>query len=85
MSRKYIDCRDFTPDHNCSVAISADREQELIDATVQHVVSAHNALDSPQLRAKLALEIREGEPLAFHPHPEEKAPGYLVQELADDE
>ena len=34
MTRKYIDCREFPSDMNCSVAISADSDKELIDAAV---------------------------------------------------
>ncbi len=29
MTRKYIDCREFPSDINCSVAIAADSEEEL--------------------------------------------------------
>ena len=30
MSRKYIDCREFPSESNCTIAISADSEDELI-------------------------------------------------------
>lgn len=35
MSRKYIDCREFPSESNCTVAISADGEDELIEAAAQ--------------------------------------------------
>ena len=38
MTRKYIDCRLFPSDSKCSVAISADTEDEVVDAAVQHAV-----------------------------------------------
>ena len=37
MSRKYIDCRDFPSESGCTVAISADSEDELVEAAAHHV------------------------------------------------
>lgn len=62
MSRKYIDCREFPSESNCSVAISADSERELIDAAAQHAVQVHGHQDSPELRAQLSEAVREGQP-----------------------
>ncbi|GLU30914.1 DUF1059 domain-containing protein [Trinickia caryophylli] len=62
MTRKYIDCREFPSDMNCTVALSADSEQELIEAAVQHAVSVHQHVDSPELRAQLATLFHEGTP-----------------------
>ena len=36
MNRYYIDCRDHPSDVKCSVAVSADTKEELIEAVVQH-------------------------------------------------
>ena len=62
MARKYIDCRLFPSDAKCSVAISADTEDELVEAAAQHAVSVHKHPDSPQLRQQIRSSIREGEP-----------------------
>ncbi len=62
MSRKYIDCREFPSEMNCSVAISADTEKELMEAAVQHAVSVHQHTDSPELRAQLGSLFRDGTP-----------------------
>jgi predicted small metal-binding protein len=62
MSRKYIDCREFPSESNCTVAISADSEAELIDAAAQHAAQVHGHQDSPELRAQLKEAIREGQP-----------------------
>jgi predicted small metal-binding protein len=62
MGRKYIDCREFPSESNCTVAISADGEDELIDAAAQHAVKVHGHQDSPELRAQLKGAVREGEP-----------------------
>lgn len=62
MTRKYIDCREFPSDTQCSVAISADNESELLEAAAQHAVSVHKHTDSPELRAQLKTLFRDGTP-----------------------
>jgi predicted small metal-binding protein len=52
MARKYIDCREFPNDANCTLAISG-AEQEVLDAAVMHAVSVHGHEDAPELREKL--------------------------------
>jgi predicted small metal-binding protein len=62
MKRKYIDCRDYPGDIKCTVAISADTEEELINAVVQHGEAVHGLKDTPELRdliRKGAKELRE--------------------------
>jgi len=62
MSRKYIDCREFPSEMNCTVALSADSESELLEAAVQHAVSVHKHADSPELRTQLKTLFHEGTP-----------------------
>ncbi len=64
MSRKYIDCRDFPSKSNCTIAISADSEDELIDAAARHAAQVHGHQDSPELRSQLREAVKEGEPTA---------------------
>lgn len=64
MARKYIDCREFPSEMKCTVAISADREDELIDAAIQHAVSVHGETDTPKFRAEIRKAIHEGAPAA---------------------
>ena len=64
MARKYIDCRLFPSDTKCSVAISADTEDEVVAAAVQHAVSVHKHEDSPQLRKQIRSCVKEGNPAA---------------------
>jgi predicted small metal-binding protein len=64
MSRKYIDCREFPSQSNCTVAISADSEDELIDAAAQHAAEVHGHQDTPEFRTQLKSAVREGEPAA---------------------
>ena len=58
MARMFVDCRDYPSEMNCTVAISADSERELVDAAVQHAVAVHGHHDSPELREGLAKMIR---------------------------
>ena len=62
MTRKYIDCREFPSEMNCTVAISADSDAELLEAAVQHAVSVHRHTDTPELRAQLSQIFHEGSP-----------------------
>jgi predicted small metal-binding protein len=62
MGRKFIDCREFPSEMNCSVALSADSEGELLEAAVQHAVSVHGHEDTPDLRNMIRSVIRDGTP-----------------------
>ena len=62
--RKYIDCREFPSESKCTIAISCDSEQELIDAAVQHAVAVHKHSDTPDLRTQIRTAVREGAPPA---------------------
>jgi predicted small metal-binding protein len=62
MSRKYIDCREFPSEMNCTVALVADSENELVEAAVQHAVAVHHHADSPELRSHLRELFHEGTP-----------------------
>ncbi len=67
MTRKFIDCREFPSDTNCSVAIAADDEQELLEAAVQHAVSIHQHEDTQELRQQLKQLFKEGTPPVERP------------------
>jgi predicted small metal-binding protein len=66
MTRKYIDCREYPSEMNCSIALSADSDQELLEAAVQHAVSVHNHQDTPELRSELKQHFKEGTPPVEH-------------------
>ena len=59
MSRKYIDCREYPSQMNCTVTIFADSDVELLEAGVQHAVSVHGHEDTPDLREQLHKAFRE--------------------------
>ena len=62
MTRKYVDCREFPSEMNCSVTLIADTERELLDAAVQHAVAVHGHQDTPDLREMLKGAVRDGSP-----------------------
>lgn len=51
--RKAIDCRDYPSDMNCSVALSADSADELLEIAAAHAAASHGHADTPELRAVL--------------------------------
>jgi len=59
MTRKYIDCREYPSDMNCTVSIFADSDEELLEAAVQHAVSVHGHEDTEELRDQLRSAFRE--------------------------
>lgn len=63
MTRRYIDCRESPGmPKNCTVAISADNDDELIEAAVQHGRTVHGYEDSAELREQLRASVKEGSP-----------------------
>jgi len=64
MDRKYIDCREFPSESGCSIAISADTENEVVEAAAQHAVKVHGHQDGPELRDQLRQGVRSGTPPA---------------------
>jgi predicted small metal-binding protein len=57
-ARKYIDCRLYESDVNCTVTIMADTEEELLSAAVEHAVAVHKHRDSPGLRINCDAPFR---------------------------
>lgn len=56
--RKSIDCRDYPSEKGCSLRISGT-EEEVLDAAVQHAVSAHGHTDSKELREQLKSMLKD--------------------------
>ena len=62
MARKYIDCREYPSITNCTVALCADSEKELLEVAVQHAVAVHGHQDSPELRQQIKSLFKDGTP-----------------------
>jgi predicted small metal-binding protein len=56
--RKSIDCRDYPSEKNCSLKISGT-EEEVLDAAVQHAVSAHGHEETSQLREQIKSMLKD--------------------------
>jgi predicted small metal-binding protein len=56
--RKSIDCRDYASEKNCSLKISGT-EEEVLDAAVQHAVSAHGHENTPALREQIRTMLKD--------------------------
>jgi len=55
--QKFIDCREIPRKTKWSVAISADSEEELLEAAVQRAVRVHE--DTPELRQQIKTAFKE--------------------------
>ena len=62
MGRKFVGFRDIPSELNCTVAISADSEGELLEIAVQHAVTTHGYKDSPKLRDMGKSAMKDGTP-----------------------
>ena len=57
-NRKSIDCRDYPSEKNCSLKISG-KEEEVVNAAVQHAVSAHGHEETPELREQIKSMLKD--------------------------
>jgi predicted small metal-binding protein len=64
MARKYIDCREYPSEMNCTLALCADSEDELLEAAVQHAVAVHEHKDTREFRQQLRQLFKNGTPPA---------------------
>ena len=64
MARYYIDCRDYPGDVKCSVALSADTKEELLEVVIQHGGKVHGYEDTPEFRENIVKEFKGGTPPA---------------------
>jgi hypothetical protein len=64
MARKMADCRRFESDNSCSLTIIGE-ENEVMDAAVQHAVSAHGHEDTPALRGQVQSMLEAEDSYVF--------------------
>ena len=57
-TRKSIDCRNYPSEKNYSLKMSGT-EEEVLDAAVEHAVSAHGHKKSPELRQQIKSMLKE--------------------------
>jgi predicted small metal-binding protein len=56
--RKVVDCRQHPSENHCTLTI-AGKEDEVLDAAVQHAVSRHGHKESPELREQIKGILRD--------------------------
>ena len=57
-TRKFIDCREFPSETNCSLTI-AGSESEVLKAAAEHAVSSHGHAPGPELVNSLRGALRD--------------------------
>jgi predicted small metal-binding protein len=57
-TRKSIDCRNYPSEKHCTLKISGT-EEELLDAAVEHAVSAHGHQNAPELRQQIKSMLKD--------------------------
>lgn len=61
MSRYHIDCRNYpSTEVHCTVALSANTKEELLEAVVQHGSKVHGYEDTPEFRDNIVKEFKKG-------------------------
>ena len=55
--RKYLDCRDYPSESNCSLKISGT-EDEVLEAACAHAVAVHGHEDTPTFRRELRSMLK---------------------------
>jgi predicted small metal-binding protein len=61
MARKYIDCREV-PGSKCSVALSADNDEDLLEIAMLHGVKSHGFTDDAKTRKMIKEAMQSGCP-----------------------
>ena len=56
--RKAVDCREYPSEKNCTLKISGS-EDEVLEAAVQHAVSAHGHENTAELRDQLRQSLKD--------------------------
>ncbi len=62
MGRKCFDCRGYQAGVKCSIVLSADTEDELVEAVVHHNCAVHGEKDTEEFRRMIRNEIKECSP-----------------------
>jgi hypothetical protein len=58
MARKWIDCRDFPDDTDCTLYLSGD-EDHVLRAAAEHAASVHGKRDTPEFREQLRSMLQD--------------------------
>jgi predicted small metal-binding protein len=56
--RKFIDCREYPSEKNCSLKISGT-EDEVLDMAVEHAIASHGHENTPELRDEIRKLLKD--------------------------
>ena len=56
--RKFIDCRNYPSEKNCTLRISGS-EEEILEIAIQHAVASHGHENTPELRDQLRSLLQD--------------------------
>ena len=61
MGRKYVDCKlqDLPGAPTCSKTLTADTEEELLEAVIKHGINVHGLANTPEFREKVRNEFKD--------------------------
>ncbi|MBT2472325.1 DUF1059 domain-containing protein [Streptomyces sp. ISL-66] len=59
--RKFIDCREYPSEANCTLTIAGE-EEEVVRAATEHSVSVHQEVDTPEFRDMLRTMLKDEAP-----------------------
>ena len=62
MERYFIDCRDYPSGAKCTLALSADTKDELLEAAVHHATKVHGREDTPEFREMIVKGMQDMTP-----------------------
>jgi len=57
-SRKFIDCREFPSEKNCSLRISGT-EEEVLEMAIQHAAASHGHENNAELRQEIRKLLKD--------------------------
>jgi predicted small metal-binding protein len=58
--RKSIDCRDHPSDSGCTLRLEG-KEEEVLEAAVNHAITTHGHTNNPELREQIRLLLKPAE------------------------
>ena len=58
--RKVVDCRLYPSEKGCTLSIEGT-EEEVIEASINHAVTAHGHTNSPELKEKIRSLMKDAE------------------------
>lgn len=61
MGRKFVDCQvqEMPGAEKCTTTLSAETEEELLEAVIKHGINVHGLANTPEFREKVRKEFKD--------------------------